>query len=422
MDTKTLKLSKQYLFNPFVLKLLFIMFMVEFVKGALLITILPVYMGTILGLSTFIVGLSLSLQYVGDNVLRLPVGWVIDRIGYRWSMFCGVAVAFAAVGIIAASTSFLWIILACTLLGIGTAPLWPGVITGTTEVAGDKARGTIMSVVFMAWISGVGLGPIVINFFINDTYESAFRVLIVLMVPVMITALFLPSKVAKSSNVESKGKFKKAFIEEYLTKPLSTYGKIKIYFIEARKSLDVRGIFFLAMFTQTFSLGLLIPVITLYVRTELHFTANQYSLLLFSGGLLTVLLLIPVGRLVDKWGTKWLLHVGLIMTSATLIAFTYITANSMIYIMVSLIGIGFALIIPAWNALVAAAIPSDKRGAIWGFFLTIEGSGMIFGPIVSGMLWDQLGPHAPFITSGSVLLLLFVLHMFISKEKQVMVR
>ncbi|HEY0829428.1 MAG TPA: MFS transporter, partial [Bacilli bacterium] len=69
-----------------------------------------------------------------------------------------------------------------------------------------------------------------------------------------------------------------------------------------------------------------------------------------------------------------------------------------------------------------AAIPSDKRGAIWGFFLTIEGSGMIVGPIVSGMLWDHLGPHAPFITSGLTLLLLFVLHLFISIEKKVMVR
>ncbi|HEY0828355.1 MAG TPA: MFS transporter, partial [Bacilli bacterium] len=350
MDTSTLKLFKQYLLNPFVLKLLFIMFVVEFVKGALLITILPVYMGTVMGLSTFIVGLSLSLQYIGDNVFRLPVGWVIDRIGYRWSMFCGVVVAFAAVGIIASTTSFLWVILACALLGIGTAPLWPGVITGTTEVAGDKARGTIMSVVFMAWISGVGLGPIVINFFINDTYEFAFRVLIVLMAAVIITALFLPGKVSKHSNTELKAKLKQAFIKKNLVKPLSTYGRIKKYFSEAKKSLDVRGIFFLAMFTQTFALGLLIPVITLYVRTELHFTANQYSLLLFSGGMLTVLLLMPVGRFVDKWGTKWFLHTGLILTSATLIAFTYITANSMIYIMVGLIGIGFAFIIPAWNA------------------------------------------------------------------------
>lgn len=74
------------------------------------------------------------------------------------------------------------------------------------------------------------------------------------------------------------------------------------------------------------------------------------------------------------------------------------------------------------NALIAAEILSEKRGAVWGFFLTIEGMGMIVGPVVSGKLWDLIGPQAPFITSGAVLMVLFVLHFVISLDKKVVVR
>lgn len=361
-----LQLYKKYVLNFFVIQMLFIMFAVEFVKGALLITILPVYMGSVLGLSTFIIGCTISLQYIGDNVFRIPVGWVIDRIGYRWSMFLGTALAFVSVLIIANSTHFIWIVLASALLGIRTAPVWPGVITGTTEIAGDSAKATILRVVYMAWLSGVGLDPIVINFFVTDSYVISFRFLIAMMVAVALVSVLLPGKLTKcirtSSVPEKAGKLKRAAI---LAKPWTQIERIKRHFIEAKASLNVSWLFFFAMFTQTFALGLLIPVITLYVRTVLHFTANQYSLLLFSGGAVNVLMLIPVGKLVDRWGARWFLHFGFLLNSVILVMFAYIQNNFMLYIIVGLLGLGFSFIIPAWNFLIASAIPSEKLGAIW---------------------------------------------------------
>ncbi|MNJ05424.1 hypothetical protein D3C73_1667340 [compost metagenome] len=35
---------------------------------------------------------------------------------------------------------------------------------------------------------------------------------------------------------------------------------------------------------------------------------------------------------------------------------------------------------------------------------------MVFGPIVSGKLWDSVSHNAPFVASAAVMLLLFVLH------------
>ncbi|MDF2725222.1 MAG: transporter, major facilitator family protein, partial [Paenibacillus sp.] len=118
-------MNQKQFFTPFVTILLLIMFIVEFVKGAILVSILPVYMNSALGISTFIIGWTLSVQYLGDNLFRSPIGWMIDKVGYRPVMLGGIVLTFLSVIIMVAFSHYSWIILACALLGIGTSPLWP---------------------------------------------------------------------------------------------------------------------------------------------------------------------------------------------------------------------------------------------------------------------------------------------------------
>jgi DHA1 family multidrug resistance protein-like MFS transporter len=420
------KLDRKTIFSGFVIKLLLIMFLVEFVKGALIITFLPVYLDDVLKVGALVIGWTLAVQYLGDNLLRTPIGWIIDRFGYRACMLSGVLLTFAAVLIIAFTSSFYWIIAACALLGMGTAPLWPCVITGTTEMAGEKSRGTIMSVVYVAWLSGVGLGPFVITYFMGKShYNMAFQLLIMLMAVVVIAAFLLPGKINQPTKEQEKQEKKEAIIKgkrpnAVLSKPAkSRIQRIRVYLAEVRKSLTLSPLMFPAMFAQTFALGLLTPVLTLYATKILELTGTQYRYFLLAGGVITVLFMVPVGKLVDKWGTKWFLHIGFLLSSLVLLVFTFTRSMPSLYLLVALLGAGYALIIPAWNALIADAIPPDKRGAVWGFFLTIEGAGTTVGPIVSGIIWDGFGYHAPFVASGSVLFLLFIVHIYITNKRKI---
>ena len=411
------KWQRNRLFSPFVLELLVIMFVVEFVKGALLLTILPVYMKTSLGASAFVIGWTLAAQYIGDNVLRTPVGWIIDRIGYRSTMLTGVLLTFVAVVVIATTSQYIWTIAACALLGFGTAPLWPCVITGTTEVAGDEAKGTIMSVVYMAWLSGVGLGPVAINFFIHGSrYSPAFRLLLGCMTVVVLVALLLPKKQKRE---EEKARTAAAVTER---REGTFIQRVAAYMKEVRRSMSVSPLMFPAMFAQTFALGILTPILTLYAKEVLKLSSFQYSMFLIAGGAVTVICLVPMGKLVDRIGIRPFLVPGFAISAVTLLCFSFTQSMALLYVLVAALGIGYALIIPSWNALIASAIPQEKRGTVWGFFLTIEGLGMIVGPIVSGKLWDVYGYHAPFLMSGSVLVVLVVLQMFISIGKKGVVR
>ncbi|PYI54465.1 MFS transporter [Paenibacillus flagellatus] len=418
--------TQRQFFTPFVVLLLVIMFIVEFVKGAILVSILPIYMKSALGITTFIIGWTMALQYIGDNLFRSPIGWLIDKVGYRPVMLTGIVLTFLSVVILVTFSNHYWIMLACTLLGVGTSPLWPCVITGATESAGEKATGTTMSVVYISWLSGVGLGPVVINFFIADSYTPAFRVLIGLMAICVVVTFFLPGRRRDAADL-------KTLVHDFKERkgPAEAGGgnvfvrqldKMRRYLDEANRSLNVGWAFYAALFAQTFAIGLLTPVLTLYARTVLQLTPSQYSLFLVAGGAITVLCLIPVGKLVDRWGVRPFINTGLLLSAGSLLTFTYIRSVSLVLVLVALLGIGYALIIPSWNALIASVVPKEKRGAIWGFFLTIEGSGNVIGPIVSGKLWDTLGHRSPFVASGLVLATLFVLQLFIFARRKVMVR
>ncbi|OXM17457.1 MFS transporter [Paenibacillus herberti] len=407
------KNSNKILRSPFVIKLLVIMFGVEFVKGAMLVSVLPVYMRDELGLTAYAVGWALASQYIGDNAFRSPLGWIIDRIGYRTVMLLGVLFTSLSVLIIAFTDQTGWIITACVLLGIGTSPLWPCVITGATAVSGNEAGGSIMSVIYMSWLVGVGMGPIVINFFIINRYEPAFWLMGVIMVAIVTVTFTLPGRKA-SRELEGRT------VEEA---PQAKRGPLlkraRLYFQKVGQSLHASRLLYPAMFIQNFALGLLTPVLTQYARTVLHLSPQQYSYFLLAGGAITVLGLIPIGRGVDRYGTRWFLHAGFLLAAIALPLLGYMRSLPLVFIVVAFVGLGYACIIPAWNALIAKAIPKEERGAIWGFFLTIEGLGMVIGSIMSGRLWDSFGSHVPFLISGASLLVLFVLHLLIIRRGRI---
>jgi MFS family permease len=410
----------KHIFTPFVLRLLTILFLVEFVKGSLLVTVVPVYMNVVLGLSAYVVGWALALQYAGDNLFRTPMGWLIDRIGYRTGIVAGTFLAMLSVLMMAFAKNGWWMIAGTALLGVGTSPLWPSVITGATEEAGEQARGAVMSVIYVAWLSGTGVGPVVINFFIHDrSYSLAFWFLIALLAFVFCVSLFLPDK---SRAVNARSAVARRTSSGTSLRKRSWWVRLSSYIYQVRSTIHVSPLFYPALFLQNASIGLLAPVLTLFAKEVLHLTNAMYSLFLVYGGGITILLLYPFGKLVDRFGTRWLLHIGFPLSALAIAALALLRNPMLTWGIVGAIAVGYALIIPAWNAFIATIVPEDRKALVWGFFLSIEGGGMVAGSVISGLLWDNFGPHAPFIASSAVLLTLFVLHLFISMPQKIVVR
>ncbi|MNJ45371.1 putative glycolipid permease LtaA [compost metagenome] len=152
------------------------------------------------------------------------------------------------------------------------------------------------------------------------------------------------------------------------------------------------------------------------MRTELDLSPEAFSALLVTGGGITVIGLIPIGKLVDRFGTRWFLHIGFSLAAISIGLFAVTRSIPMVWILVVLIGISYACILPTWDTMISHLLPEGEKGTVWGLFLTIQGSGMVVGPIVSGKMWDILGPSAPFMASAIVMGVLFFVHVIMSRS------
>ncbi|ASA21000.1 MFS transporter [Paenibacillus donghaensis] len=405
--------------SPFIMEMWVIIFLVEFVKGSLLVALLPVYMENILGLSVTVVGFAFALQYLGDNLFRSPSGWIMERIGYRWAMTGALLLILVAVGMIVYAKDAVSLSVACLILGIGTSPLWPCVMTGITELAGltkSGSSGAAMGAVEMASLAGTGIGPITVNFLMDHggkSYQAAFLFLLGCAVLVVVVALFLPKRIGPSAPHVVRDMDATVSEVAVPAKKLRPLESLRRTLHQVRTTLKVSRLLYPALFLQAFAIGLMTPVVTLFARTELHVTPNQFSLLLIAGGGITVLALIPAGRLVDRIGTTVFLNIGFLLAAVSLALFSQVRWLPFAFGAVALVGISYALILPAWNAFLAQQVPKGERGTVWGLFLTLQGSGMVAGPVLSGKLWDSVGHGVPFLASAVVMVLLFVLHLLI---------
>ncbi|WP_411343116.1 MFS transporter [Paenibacillus sp. WLX1005] len=411
-----------------------LIFFVEFVKGGLLVTLLPLYMGHRLGLPAFAIGIAFASQYVGDNALRSPAGWLAERLGFRMVMTIGMLLILGAVIVISTVQHSGWLIVACAAMGIGSAPLWPCVMSKITDISSETGNyGTHMSIIEIASLGGAGLGPVVMNWLHGDSYTISFGILLLCMIIVVMVALFLPGRGhggaipihASESKAEADGDPTSSEAptttvhnDAASVLPERQHGKGKLhYYIQLLRSLRIHPLLYPALFMQSFALGVLTPIITLYVVNELGLTPAYFNALLIGGGAVTVLGLIPAGRLIDKVGSKLFLRIGFVMAGVALIGLASTKQLLWIWIFVLCAGFSYAMILPAWNSLLANLVPAKEKGAVWGLFLTLQGSGLVIGPIVSGKLWDSISPQAPFYVSASAMLLLFIIHIIMIRQR-----
>ncbi|RKJ52859.1 MFS transporter, partial [Butyricicoccus sp. 1XD8-22] len=62
---------------------------------------------------------------------------------------------------------------------------------------------------------------------------------------------------------------------------------------------------------------------------------------------------------------------------------------AVIITVVVVLGVFYALFLPAWNSFVAAYIPESLKAVGWGIFSSIQGLGVMIGPAIGSVLADS---------------------------------
>lgn len=367
---------------------LLILGIAEFVRGALVLSFLPIYGKYAAGYSMGIIGTAISLQYLLDNLFRIPSGWINDRHGGKWLLITGIILLVSGVYLMYVNKNLTAFYLGAVLFGLGFTPVWPVVVAAITSKMPAGQMGEALSRVFMAWLIGGGLGPVVVNFIIGQSYQAAFGVLLLVLLLALCISIFSDFPPAVYKKEISPGHSLKGLLHEAIS--------LKVIYP--------------GMIMQTMSLGILGPIIAIYARIVYGLSTSQFNLFLVGGGIFTVLLLIPAGRLSDRWGFKIPLISGLLLAAVCLTLLPLQKAAVGALIAGAFIGISYAFILPSWNGILGRVVSPDKRGTMWAFFMTLEGLGMAAGSYLGGKVWEYFGHGAPFWVSSFILLAMVIFY------------
>lgn len=345
-----------------------ILFTVEFVRGAVLISLLPIYGAKELGLSLDIIGIAITAHYLTDTLLKMIIGYLLDRFSIRFVVRTGLFISLIGVFLIQFASMPWLFITAAALYGIGMSPIWIVCLMKVT----DNQRATQMGVLYTVWLTGLGAGPIVCNVLLDYYLNETYFLLLTLSVIATFLSFFM-------NDVKTGGQQAQSI-------------PINRQLVALMERIKAMRVLLPGMILQTAGASMLVPVLPSFAEKGLGLAGTQYSLLLAAGGIGAAAGLIPMGRLSDKLGgKKWFLIIGFVLFAAGLYLLAWRLPFWYCLVIVVMLGTSYAAILPAWNALLAAYVPPKQEGLGWGLLSTVEGLGGMIGPVAGGLIAASYG-------------------------------
>ncbi len=359
-----------------IIRLAAILFLIEFVRGAILISFLPNYAIDELGLTVWAVGVAVSAHYIADTGVKIAIGYLLDRMPVTWIVHVGLGLSVIGLFMLQGANASWVLIAGSALYGIGVSPIW---IIALSKVSAEH-RGKQMGLLYMAWLIGLGLGPIMLNFVIDISYRTSFLILLSMALLGWLLCFGLSGRMLSPVTKLPIGRQIGMLVERMrLIKPLLP-----------------------GMILQTLGASMLVPILPSFASEHLGLTNAQYSVFLILGGGFAALGLVPMGRLSDAWGKKWFLVIGFAMFAFGLYSLTITESTAILLVWALVLGLSYAAVLPAWNALLAAYVPPAQQGVGWGIFSTVEGIGVMAGPMIGGWLAHGFSLHIPVIISALI--------------------
>ena len=144
---------------------------------------------------------------------------------------------------------------------------------------------------------------------------------------------------------------------------------------------------------------------------ESYFDASLESVqwVVVSYALVISVLLLPMGRLGDVIGRRWVYLAGTAIFVLASLGASLATSLELLVAMRVLKGIGAGMVQGCGMGMMIAAFPDSERGKALGTHLSVVGMGAIVGPAVGGFLVAWLGWQSVFfinVPAGSLVILL----------------
>lgn len=158
----------------------------------------------------------------------------------------------------------------------------------------------------------------------------------------------------------------------------------------------------LAVFLDLFGLGILRPILPLYLQATFDADVLRVSWIPAAFGVGKLLANIPAGLLMDRLGRSRLMAAGLLSVAAVDILSGLETGFNRFLLWRAAAGFGFGFFVTTAATLVLNAATPGRRGRHMGSYLLVGDAGAMLGAGTSGWIYEQFGPRVPFFAKAAL--------------------
>lgn len=366
---------------------------------ATVLPLLPLYLTERLGASVKLVGLVIATFALVETFFKTAWGGLADRVGRRPVMAAGLllsALAPALMSLLRVPVLFVPLRL---LDGAGSAAVWPPAAAAIGDHAQPSRRAEAMGLLNVAFLGGIAFGPSLGLFVAGFTGDvrAGFYTASGLLVVAAVLALWLlpPAAPPHTAPAVRSGTGSVLPADPPPARPQAVLDA----FCSAPGLLGL----YLIAFAQMFAAGMLIPIAAIYAKQVVGLREEAIGAIFLLVTASVAAATVPAGRLADRAGRPALVQLGMVCGA---LGMWLIPATNRLPGLIAaaiLLGGSYALAFPAWLALVTEHAPPGRLGLAIGASETVQGLGIVLGPLVGGVLWDAAGPRAPFVASAIAL-------------------
>ena len=392
------------------------------ISSELLVYLIPLYLANVLAATPTIIGVVEGVTESASAFLKLGSGWLSDRLGRRKTLvLTGYSTSVAAKALYLLATA--WpVVLAARLgdrigKGIRTAPRDALIADSTPPESRGRAFGLHRALDTAGALVGVTGAAIVVTLLQGDAATlggDTFRALVlVALVPGVIALVVLglavrdvpaPPKPAIAAawagpeTIAAVPAGPEATSAEQPAGPEATSAALPT----ERRSLRQRlGAFPSAFWlfvgaSALFTLGNSSDAFISLRSQSLGIAVRDILLMVIAFNFTNVIVAWPVGALSDRVGRRGLIAVAWSIYAVTYLGLAIAAPGFPIVVLWALYGVYYGVSDAVGKALVADVVPSAQRATGYGILNMVTGLVLLPASILAGLLWDGVGPHAPF--------------------------
>ncbi len=267
--------------------------------------------------------------------------------------------------------------------GLGSGALWPTAFATIGDIVDEENRSAAMSMLNVTYMSGLALGFLLggaANDYFGTRTASFYLVSILLALSVVVLFVLWPRHLAshKHATDEMHGQALEIPVMEEPAR--SRLSDLTRSFRAVPDMVVLACVTFLGM-------GMLTPIVKLYALDHLGLSETQFGLLVAPVAAAMGVSAVPMGRLGDKYGKCMAVCWGLFASAIAMWVLALFRSIILAAGAGIIIGVGFTVAFPAWNALVLSVTSSDRRAEVLGAVGMAQGVAAGIGTFVGPLIY-----------------------------------